>query len=88
MQNILHSASVYEAHYPEILFKCFFVNCPSFFHILFALIKPLLAQKTYEKISVYGSDQSEWEQAILEIIDCDQLGAIFNNCNLKSVLLN
>lgn len=64
------------AHYPEILFRCVFINCPGFFGILLGMIKQLLAQRTYEKISVHGSDRKEWELKCREIIDVDQLQVI------------
>lgn len=76
VQNILYAGGIYEAHYPEILCRCFFVNCPSFFNILLAMIKQLLAQRTYEKISVHGSNREQWEASCRKIIDVDQLSVI------------
>ncbi|ODN04848.1 CRAL-TRIO domain-containing protein T23G5.2 [Orchesella cincta] len=79
VQQLLHMAAVYEAHYPEILFQCFFLNCPSFFNILLAMLKPILAPKTLGKITCHGSNQSEWEPAVHEVIDPDQLPMILKS---------
>lgn len=76
VQSILYAGGVYEAHYPEILCKCFFVNCPSFFGVLLQMIKNLLAERTYKKISVHGSNQVEWETACKEYFDEEQLSVI------------
>lgn len=37
------------------------------------MVKPFLNQVTHDKISVFGSDKSEWKAALLKEIDADQL---------------
>lgn len=36
-------------------------------------MKPFMHQATIEKIRIFGSDRQEWEKALLEEIDADQL---------------
>lgn len=64
-----------EANYPETLRRIFIINAPKFFTLLFAIVRPLMAQVTLDKIRVFGSDKSEWSAALLEDIDADQLPA-------------
>lgn len=77
LQALLSFGSRYEAHYPEIFFKGYYVNCPAIFSILFAMVKPLLAPATVEKLTIYGSNREEWELAVREFIYPDQLGVQF-----------
>ncbi|CAL8125439.1 unnamed protein product [Orchesella dallaii] len=79
VQQLLHMASVYEAHYPEVLHKCFFINCPSFFNIVLAMLKPILAPKTLGKITCHGSNMSEWEATVHEVIEPDQLHLVLRS---------
>lgn len=46
---------------------------PLGFTAAFAIIKPLLDQVTIDKIKVFGVDRVEWENALLQEIDADQL---------------
>jgi len=48
-------------------------TAPLGFATAFAIIKPLLDQVTIDKINVFGTDRVEWENALLEEIDADQL---------------
>jgi len=73
VQNGLSLLSAYEAHYPETLHSCYLVNATSSIGMLLNLAKSVLAQRTYDKIKVFGADVEEWRTAILEIINEDQL---------------
>ena len=44
----------------------------------FAIVKPLLSQVTLDKIKVFGTDQNEWQSALLQDIDADQLPACYD----------
>lgn len=35
--------------------------------LFMALLKPLLAKKTYEKIHLFGSKREEWEPALRDV---------------------
>lgn len=66
---IVHlSQAMYEAHYPEILYRAFFINCPSSFGFFMSMLKPVIAPKTMEKITCY-SQMSEWQKELQEIMD-------------------
>jgi len=41
------------------------------------MVKPLLSQTTLNKIRIFGSNRSEWEAALLEEIDADQIPAFY-----------
>eukprot|EP01042_Synura_sphagnicola_P005656 gene5656-7218_t len=43
-------------NYPELMAKCYLVNCPWYFSTVYAFAKMFLAAKTVAKISVLGSD--------------------------------
>jgi len=72
-QTVLKMAAVYEAHYPEVLAHCFFINSTSVFQLLWGLMKKILAEKTVGKIQVFGTNRKEWEPAILKLVDRDQI---------------
>lgn len=73
VQALLKFASQYEAHYPEILYKVYFVNCPAIMPLFLKLLKPLLAPKTYSKIHIYGTNREEWEPILRGMMDPDKL---------------
>ena len=51
----------------------YYSTAPLGFTTAFAIIKPLLDQVTIDKIKVFGTDRAEWENALLEEIEADQL---------------
>jgi len=69
--------SVYEAYYPEILFKIICVNCPVFFPVLFAMAKRFVAVKTLSKIEMYGKNREQWEPVVREFVDPRTIGIEF-----------
>ena len=61
-------------HLSKLIFKNLFLSpAPLAFTTTFAVIKPILDQVTIDKIKVFGWDKAEWESALLEEIDADQL---------------
>ncbi|KAL1443704.1 hypothetical protein MTO96_030212 [Rhipicephalus appendiculatus] len=60
-----------EDHFPECLEKCICINAPSFFPVLWKLVRPFMTQRTADKVNVYGKDG--WKSTLLDIMDADQL---------------
>jgi len=77
VQNGLALLAIYEANYPESLHSCFLINSSGMINMLLSFVRPVLATKTYEKIKVFGCNVDEWQSALLEIIDADQLPVEF-----------
>jgi len=71
-QTVLKMSAIYEAHYPEILWHCVFINTTAVFKLLWALMRKILAEKTVGKIQVFGTNRSEWEPVIMELVDTSQ----------------
>ncbi|OXA42567.1 SEC14-like protein 4 [Folsomia candida] len=87
LQNLLTIASKYEAHYPEILFKGLFINCPSIFPLLMGFIKQILAPKTLGKLEIFsGSKNNEWESAVREHVDPEQIGVQYGGLRTDRVI--
>jgi len=68
---------VLQNHYPEQAGKMVIINAPKVFGIAWSFVKPLLDEKTVGKISIYGTDRAAYTQALLELVDEDQLPALF-----------
>jgi len=64
-------------HYPEMSGRVIIVNAPKVFSIAWSFVKPLLDEKTISKISIFGSDREAYANALLELVDADQLPALF-----------
>lgn len=64
---------VYEDNYPEVLQEVFIVNAPSLFPMLWNIIKPLLTQRTINKIHIFGKEG--WRELLAERWDPDRLPA-------------
>jgi len=79
-------AATYENHYPEILYKCFFINAPAIFPLLMGMLKTVIAPKTLKKIKTYGSDKKDWGKDLLELIDADQLGIKYGGTKFRKAI--
>ncbi|KDQ51036.1 hypothetical protein JAAARDRAFT_62786 [Jaapia argillacea MUCL 33604] len=66
-------SSIFQNHYPELLFKKFFVNVPSVLAWVFWIFKPLISANTLAKMSVVGSGSSAIGKAILPFVDPKEL---------------
>lgn len=64
---------MYEDNYPEILQEVFVVNAPSVFPLLWNILKPLLTQRTIDKIHIFGRDG--WREMLTERWDVEKLPA-------------
>ncbi|CAG7832599.1 unnamed protein product [Allacma fusca] len=62
----------FEDHYPETFRQCFIINSSRIFQMLFAIVKPLLSRRTYEKIQIL-TIPSKWKPIILAEIPVNQL---------------
>ncbi|CAE8585605.1 unnamed protein product, partial [Polarella glacialis] len=70
--------SMLQNHYPECSGRMIIINAPKVFSIAWSFIKPMLDDRTVAKISIFGADQREtWVNALLELVDADQLPALF-----------
>ena len=54
------ASSIGQDYYPEILGKMFIVNAPFLFSGFWAVVKPLLDEKTKNKITIVGSGYRSW----------------------------
>ncbi|XP_065831358.1 SEC14-like protein 2 isoform X2 [Oscarella lobularis] len=59
-----------EANYPEVLKHVIVVNAPKIFPICFGIIKPLLSERTKQRIKILGRN---WRSDLLAYISPDQL---------------
>ena len=49
------ASSISQDYYPEILGRMFILNTPMLFSMVWKVVKPMLDQKTRDKISMEGS---------------------------------
>lgn len=54
----------------------------------YSIIRPLLNERTANKMVIYGHDQSEWKQAILADVDADQLPSCYGGTSDTKVSLH
>ncbi|EPQ56610.1 CRAL/TRIO domain-containing protein [Gloeophyllum trabeum ATCC 11539] len=67
------ATNIFGSHYPELLYKKFFVNVPSLMTWIFWLFKPLMSANTLAKMSVVGSGPNAIGKALLPHIDAKEL---------------
>ncbi|KAF7308982.1 CRAL-TRIO domain-containing protein [Mycena kentingensis (nom. inval.)] len=67
------ASSIFGSHYPELLYKKFFVNVPGYMSWLFWIFKPLLPAATFAKLAVAGSGPKSIGKVLLPLIAPDQL---------------
>jgi len=68
-------SSLSQNHYPERASVIMVVNAPSWFSILFRLIKPFINETTQKKIRVYNN--KETFEGLLEFLDLDRIPEIY-----------
>ncbi|KAJ6581194.1 CRAL-TRIO domain-containing protein [Mycena capillaripes] len=67
------ASNIFSSHYPELLFKKFFVNVPGYMSWLFWIFKTILPATTFAKMSVVGSGPRPIGKALLPFIAADEL---------------
>ncbi|KZT25261.1 CRAL/TRIO domain-containing protein [Neolentinus lepideus HHB14362 ss-1] len=67
------ATNIFGSHYPELLYKKFFVNVPSIMTWVFWLFKPLMSANTLAKMNVVGSGPHTIGKALLPFIDAQEL---------------
>ncbi|KAI6207307.1 CRAL-TRIO domain-containing protein [Aphelenchoides fujianensis] len=64
LTGALSSISAFMAeHYVEMIHKFILVNVPSFISTIWSIVKPLLPERTKNKVKIFGSN---WKSEILE----------------------
>jgi len=69
----VEATNIFQNHYPELLYKKFFVNVPSYLAWIFWIVKPLLSAKTVAKMSVVGTGSHAIGKELLPIVDAKEL---------------
>ena len=67
------ASNIFSSHYPELLYKKFFVNVPTLLNWIFWAFKAMIPSATFAKMSVVGSSTSSLRKALLPYIDAKQL---------------
>ncbi|TFK26196.1 CRAL/TRIO domain-containing protein [Coprinopsis marcescibilis] len=67
------ATNIFQNHYPELLYKKFFVNVPTLLNWIFWAFKPLMPAATLAKMSVVGSGTRALSGALLPYIDATEL---------------
>ncbi|KAK8765444.1 hypothetical protein V5799_031952 [Amblyomma americanum] len=71
VKTLTNVLQVMEANFPECLEKCIIINSPSFFPMMWKLVRPFLTDRTSSKVEVCGKDG--WKERLLCIIDAEHL---------------
>lgn len=79
-QNVevsIEGTQIFDANYPELMKRLFIINAPWIVSVGYRILRPLVNEKTANKVIIYSHDQEEWKKALLEEIDADQLPACY-----------
>jgi len=75
-----------ESHFPESIIKLYIINAPWAFNAVWKIIKPVLSERTVNKIEILGTD---FLPTLLEVVDKNelpvQLGGSCDKCNGQCV---
>ncbi|KAI6227451.1 CRAL-TRIO domain-containing protein [Aphelenchoides fujianensis] len=79
LTGALSSISAFMAeHYVEMIHKFILVNVPSFISTIWSIVKPLLPERTKNKVKIFGSN---WKSEILEYANPEVLPVFWNEGN-------
>ncbi|KDR80634.1 hypothetical protein GALMADRAFT_240979 [Galerina marginata CBS 339.88] len=67
------ATNIFQSHYPELLYKKFFVNIPTLLNWIFWAFKPLLSANTLAKMTVVGTSHHAIKKALLPYIEEKEL---------------
>ncbi|KAJ7491906.1 CRAL TRIO domain-containing protein [Mycena latifolia] len=67
------ASNIFASHYPELLYKKFFVNVPSYMTWLFWFFKTFLPAATFAKMSVAGTSPRSIGKVLLPLIAPEEL---------------
>jgi len=67
------ATNIFQNHYPEMLYKKYFVNVPTFMSWLFWAFKPFLSAQTFAKMSVVGKGKDTIKKELIVIIEPKEL---------------
>lgn len=72
-------ATIDQQHYPERLETLFLINAPSVLYYFWSMVSVVLDRKTQQKVRIF-STREQWEPALLEMIDANQLPHEYGGC--------
>ncbi|KAF8202388.1 CRAL-TRIO domain-containing protein [Pholiota molesta] len=67
------ATNIFQNHYPELLYKKFFINVPTILNWIFWVFRPLISANTLAKMSVVGTGHHAIKKALSEYIDVTSL---------------
>ena len=53
----------------------------------YSIVRPLMDERTANKMVIYVHDENEWKQALLADVDADQLPPCYGGTNETNVIL-
>ncbi|EJD43830.1 CRAL/TRIO domain-containing protein [Auricularia subglabra TFB-10046 SS5] len=71
------ASSVFGAHYPELLYRKFFVGVPTYLSWIFWLFKAIVPSQTFAKMTVVGPGAAAIGKELEKVIDRKHLPAIY-----------
>lgn len=72
-QAASEASSIFQNHYPELLYRKFFINVPSLLNWIFWAFKPLISANTLAKMTVVGTGSHAISKALSSYIDAQSL---------------
>ncbi|KAF9006036.1 CRAL-TRIO domain-containing protein [Cyathus striatus] len=67
------ATNIFQSHYPELLYKKFFINVPTILNWIFWVFKPVISANTLAKMSVVGTGTHAINKALIPFIDAKEL---------------
>ncbi|XP_046633155.1 SEC14-like protein 2 [Daphnia pulicaria] len=78
MQQMFEVVKIKTGYYPMESRRIFAINAPKLsFQLMFTMVKPFVPECVLGTIKVFGGNKAEWNAALLEEIDADQLLAFY-----------
>jgi len=73
-------------HYVELIHSFVVVNAPNFISMIWSIAKPLLPERTRQKVNILGA--SNWHREILTMARAEALPAFWNEPNGEKVKMS
>ncbi|CAG7724509.1 unnamed protein product, partial [Allacma fusca] len=84
IDTFMQGSKNFEAYHPETVKRFYILNAGRVFSAVYALVKPILDQKTVEKLRIYGNTPEKYIADLLKDLPASILPPLYGGTNVEA----